>query len=145
MKDRRVLVCAPLMPEFDREGGSRRIFHFLEFFQRTGAAVHFAADHPTGGERYARMLQQMGIPTFVLRQSGADEKVGQYHFEQLMAGGHFDLVVFVFWHVAETYAPIVRSASPKTCVVVDTVDIEFLRQSRRAFLDAASNGDVSTL
>src|SRR4051812_29803988 len=129
MKARRVLVCAPLMPEFDREGGSRRIFHFLEFFQRAGSVVHFVAEHPVGGERYARMLQQKGIPTFVLRQTGSTEKDALHNFERLIEEGCFDLVVFVFWFMAETYAPAVRAVSGKPWSWSDSVVMESLSQS----------------
>ena len=33
---KRALVCAPLLPEFDREGGSRRIYHFIQFLRDEG-------------------------------------------------------------------------------------------------------------
>jgi len=56
------------MPEFDREGGSRRVFDFLEFFQQAGWSVTFAADNAEGGERYAKKLQQMGIPTYAFHR-----------------------------------------------------------------------------
>jgi SAM-dependent methyltransferase/glycosyltransferase involved in cell wall biosynthesis len=132
---RRVLVCAPRMPEFDREGGSRRVFHFLEFFQRAGWQPHFVAENSTGGERYARRLQQMGLPVFALRHLRSNDDDAAVNFERLARAGRFDLVVFVFWYCAEAYMPIVRMVSPATTVVVDTVDIQFLREARRTFCD----------
>ena len=73
MLDRRALVCAPRMPEYDREGGSRRLFHFLEFFQLAGWSESFAAESSRGGERYARGLQQKSIPTYALTQTEAGD------------------------------------------------------------------------
>jgi 2-polyprenyl-3-methyl-5-hydroxy-6-metoxy-1,4-benzoquinol methylase/glycosyltransferase involved in cell wall biosynthesis len=131
---RRVLVCSPRMPEFDREGGSRRVFHFLEFFRRAGWQPHFVAENSIGGERYARSLQQMGLPVFALRHRFNDDDADA-NFDRLMRAGRFDLVVFVFWYCAEAYMPIVRTVSPDTTIVVDTVDIQFLRESRRTFCD----------
>ncbi len=65
METRRALVCAPKMPEFDREGGSRRVFHLIEFFQEAGWTVSFIAQNASDGERYARALQQKGVPVYV--------------------------------------------------------------------------------
>ena len=54
------LVCAPLLPEFDREGGSRRIFHLLELLREDGWTVSYVAENPHGDERYVRMLAADG-------------------------------------------------------------------------------------
>ena len=96
MGTRRVLVCAPTMPEFDREGGSRRTFHLLEFFQQAGWTVSFAADNAIGGQRYAKTLQQMGIATYALEHSWLNGKDSLIDPEKLFSAGRFDLVLFAF-------------------------------------------------
>ena len=40
---RRILVSAPLVPEYDREGGSRRLFHLIEYLVADGWSVTFLA------------------------------------------------------------------------------------------------------
>src|ERR1051326_6433022 len=135
MKANRALVCAPRMPELDREGGSRRVFHFLEFFRRAGWNVTFAADNAQAGERYAEMLQQMGIPVYVLHpsfESGSNDRNAFTNAAELFQAGHFDLVLFAFWMCAEPYIPLLRSLSPSTKAVVDSIDLHFLRESPRA-------------
>src|SRR5438477_3120605 len=136
METARALICAPRMPEFDREGGSRRVFHFLEFFQRAGWSVSFAADNADGGDRYAQILQQMGIPVYAFHRSFGSGMNGDDALSNaagLFRAGRFDLVLFAFWVCAEPYIPLVRALSPSTRVLVDSIDIHFLRQSRRLF------------
>ena len=123
MNTKRALVCAPLMPEFDRESGSKRIFDSIEFLREAGWAVSFVAENPNGGERYARILQQRGVAVYC----GFNAQT-----EKMIAYGRFDLAIFAFWYLAESYMPTVRSLSPATRVIVDTIDLHFLRQARRA-------------
>ena len=52
------------MPEFDRESGSRRIFHIITLLRDAGWSVSFFAENMTGGERYARILRQRGVMVY---------------------------------------------------------------------------------
>ena len=88
MSTRRVLICAPRLPEFDRESGSRRIFHLIEFLQQAGWGVCFIAQNGYGSERYVRLLQQRGVETWV----GFDGKT-----ESLIASRRFDIAILAFW------------------------------------------------
>jgi hypothetical protein len=64
MSAKRALVCAPLVPEFDRESGSKRIYDTIEGLREADWEVSFAAENASGGERYMRMLQQRGVATY---------------------------------------------------------------------------------
>jgi O-antigen biosynthesis protein len=140
MEKRRALICFPIMPEFDREGGSRRVFHLLEFFQQAGWNVGFAAENAQGGERYARVLQQMGIPVYAFHHTWTGGHDSVIKADELFATTRFDLVVFGFWNFAEVYTPLVRRVSPSTQIVVDSIDLHFLRQARRVFCSPQRNG-----
>jgi len=133
MAVKRALVCAPLMPEYDREGGSRRTYHLIEFLRREGWAVSFIAREGTHGERYARMLRQMGVATY----AGAETfYTGDDYLpdpEELLRHGKFDLALLSFWAVAEHFLPMIRAFSPETRVIVDSIDLHFLRDARRTF------------
>ena len=121
MKTRRALICAPLMPEFDRESGSRRVLDLIVFLRQAGWAVSFAAQNGKGGERYAAVLRQLGVATYDGFGPETDE---------LMASGRLDLAVFVFWYTAETLAAKLHRRSPGTRIIVDTIDLHFLRHAR---------------
>src|SRR5262245_23125397 len=119
MKANRVLICSPRAPEYDREGGSRRIFHFIEFFIRSGWQVSVATDDGLYSERYVRTLQQMGVPTYALMRSWSSEKDALINFDQLIGSGGFDVVLIAFWYCAEMYIPRIRERHPSATVIVD--------------------------
>ena len=124
LHQRRVLVCA-LMPECDRDSGSRRVFDTLVFLQAAGWAVTFVSQHEKIEARYARVLTQRGIAVF----AGADRWM-----KELIAAGGFDLAVFGLWHVAEPFVSALRATSPSTRIILDSIDLHFLRLARGIFL-----------
>jgi len=115
------------MPEFDREGGSQRVFHLIEFFQQAGWAVSFMAQNANDGKRYARVLRQQGVPVYVSDIPWLGGEQCLVNPADLVATGNFDLIITAFWYLAEYYLPIIRSVSPKTKIVIDSIDLHFLR------------------
>lgn len=145
MKTKKALICAPRLPEFDREGGSRRIFHLVEFFRQAGWAVSFMAQNGIDCDRYAQTLQQMGIPTYA---SDNPWSVGEECLiapEELITAGRFDIVLVAFWNHAERLLPLIRSLSPETRVMIDSIDLHFLRRSRQVFCESKGNGSSAAL
>ncbi|MFE9451619.1 glycosyltransferase family 4 protein [Streptomyces sp. NPDC006739] len=122
---RRVLLCAPQLPDFDRQSGSRRMQDFLRLFTDTGVQVTFLTDSTQGQQRYADLLRRRGV---VLRTTAEEG------WPRMLASGRFDVAVVAFWHLAERLLPVLRAYAPDMPVVVDSVDLEFLRLARRARL-----------
>lgn len=122
MPTNRLLVCAPLLPEYDRESGSRRIFHLIQFACEMGWAVSFVAESDKGGDRYRKALQQMGVATY----AGFGARTND-----LIRAGRFDIAICAFWYIAEKYMPRIRELSPPTRVIVDSLDLHFLRNMRK--------------
>lgn len=118
----RVLICAPLPPEFDKESGSRRIYHLVQLMRDEGWSVTFVCENAALHSPHVRHLRQLGVPTYV----GFDG-----HTAQLIEAAEFDLAIFAFWHLAKQYADLVRRLSPRTRIVVETVDLHWLRNARR--------------
>jgi O-antigen biosynthesis protein len=130
---RRALVCAPLMPAYDRESGQQSILDLVLHLRDAGWAVSYVAKNATGdgGERYARVLRQAGVAAY----GGFGPRV-----DALIAHGAFDLAIFAFWYIAEELMPRVRALSPTTRVGVNTMDLHFLRNARRAFERSEAGG-----
>jgi glycosyltransferase involved in cell wall biosynthesis len=120
----RALVISPRLPEFDRESGLLRVSHVIDMLQRRGWEVTFGCLRtPTDPERYARDLEQRGVEVHApLRKLDSIRDVAE-----------FDLAIIVFWHVAERFLPELREAAPSTRVVVDSVDLHFVRDVRDRF------------
>ena len=132
---RRALVCA-LIPQFDRDTGSRRVLDLITFLQEAGWLVTFVADHSKYDPRYARVLQQRGVAVYTGSKIWIEQLVGQ---------AHFDLAVFGLWHIAEPYVSVIRRVSPATRIIVDSIDLHFLRNARRIFSEGGERGTAGTL
>jgi Glycosyl transferases group 1 len=121
MSSRRALVISPRLPEFDRESGLLRVSHMIDMLRSRGWEVTFGCLRtPTDPERYARDLEQRGVEVHApLRKLDSIRDVDG-----------FDLAIIAFWHVAERFLPELREVSPSTRVVVDSVDLQFVRDMR---------------
>jgi lipopolysaccharide biosynthesis protein/glycosyltransferase involved in cell wall biosynthesis len=123
-------------PEPDRDSGSLRLWHLIEALRDTGWTVSFLTASQVGEDRYAELLRRRGIPVYdgtVIRP------------EDVIANGRFELAICAYWQVAEFFVPLLRELSPKTCVIVDSVDLHFVREARRVFARGVSPGGSRTL
>lgn len=123
MSRRRVLVVHTRMPAFDRDSGSQDIDNTVQFLLRAGWQVTFLAREEQAEERHARRLRQMGVAT----HSGFGAA------ERIMRSGGFDLALIAFWEPAAELVPLIRKVSPETRIIVNSMDIHFLRNARGAF------------
>ncbi|HMD37384.1 MAG TPA: glycosyltransferase [Vicinamibacterales bacterium] len=141
---RRALVCAPKAAAFDRESGSKRVFDTICFLRDAGWAVTFVAECADGDEAYRPLLQQMGVAVYSGSETAARRPDALVDAAALAASGGFDLAILHFWWVGERYLPLIRRHSPRTRVLVDSVDLHFLRQARRLYgrRDAGNRVDV---
>ncbi len=130
-----VLVCA-LMPEFDRDSGSRRVLHLIESLQEAGWTVTFVSHHAHRRPRYSRELERRGVSVYL---------GDQLWMEPLLSTDDYDLAVFGLWDIAEPHIPLIRSISPRTRILVDSIDLHFLRNARRGFTENNPNGVVAGL
>ena len=121
---RRALFCSYCVPRADRDSGSKRIWDLLHALEADGWKITFVGSNGVGDARYARLLQRSGIAV----HDGLSANL-----EEIMAAVPFDLAVFAFWPVAEYFLPVLRRVSPRTRVIVDSLDLHFVRHARRIF------------
>ncbi len=119
----RALVSQTRFPEIDRDRGSQRVDLFIQWLLEEGWSVSFVASEGVGDPRHQHRLRQQGVATF----TGYDD------VEELIAAGDFELAVLAFWQPASKLLPVLRKVSPNTRVIVDSIDLHFLRDARRVF------------
>lgn len=124
-RNRRVLVGTAFPPEPDCDSGSRRLWDLMRLLQREGWAVTLFFSGQERDPRYIQLLQQRGIAVF----GGKHVKL-----ECLLKAGHFDIAALISWPVAEICLPAIRRLSPNTRILVDSVDLHFLRHARQSFV-----------
>lgn len=118
---KRALVSQTRMPEIDRDSGSQQVDWFIRWLLDEGWGVTFVAGEEGCDMRHAHRLRQQGVATY----AGYDD------IEEIIATGDFDLALLAFWEQASQLLPALREQSPRTRVLVDSVDLHFLRDARR--------------
>jgi len=135
-----ILVVDAFLPTFDRASGSLRLFNILKMLRQMNFHVTFVARNGSMEDRYRPILEDVGIEVYAwdvqgMRAAGYRvTSAAPIDYENLFRERQHDYALIEFWHLAEHYLPLVRRLSPRTQVIIDTVDIHFLRQMREAEL-----------
>jgi glycosyltransferase involved in cell wall biosynthesis len=124
---RTVALVFPDVPDPDRSAGHRRAFEMALAMRACGYDTTVAALRSRGFDVAAARLRAAGIHVHAA-DAGCD--VGA------LMGRGFDVAVVAFHALAARIVPVVRALSPRTRVVVDSVDVHFLRMRREAALTA---------
>ena len=56
------------------------------------------------------------------------------HWQSILNQGEYGIAILSRYQNAQTYLPMIRVHSPETKIVLDTVDVHFLREQRKADL-----------
>ncbi len=137
----RLLVVDPFLPMWDRSSGSLRLFNYLNLLKQMNAHITFIARLGSTDPKYKQRLQQLGIEVYendekALHAAGlvARKIFSPIPYETLFKERAFDYAIISFWYLAEYFMDVIRNHSPKTTVIVDSVDIHFVRELREARL-----------
>ena len=134
-----ILVVLPFLPMYDRAAGEKRWFHTLKILTRH-FDITFLARNGAGQLKYINELEKMGITVFHTDQSrlelmGCNEKGPlRIDFPLLLESNDFKAVIVGFYHMAHQYARDIREHSPRSVLIVDSYDLCWVRQRRKADL-----------
>ncbi len=123
-----VLIVDHRMPMWDRDAGSLRMLEIMHSLLRLGYGVNFLPDNFTPIEPYTTELQQMGIEVIY----------GQVDIRAELAdmGTLLTAVIMSRPHTASRWLDTVRELAPSALAIYDTVDLHWMRETRRVALDA---------
>lgn len=122
----RVLVVEACMVTPDQDSGSVRMFAILELLVGLGYKVSFVADSLEYGQPYVRNLQQIGVEVW---HAPYIKSVAQLLEER---GRQYDLIMFCRYYVGAAYLKPARLWAPQAKIVLDTVDLHYVRERRMA-------------
>jgi GT2 family glycosyltransferase/SAM-dependent methyltransferase len=130
----RVLVIDHLVPLWDRDAGSLRMRGVVEALVAVGCRVTFLPDDLQARQPYTRELQEMGVSVLY----------GPLHVERELAAiaGELSLVISSRPHTTARWIDMVRGVAPTVPFAYDTVDLHWVRETRRAAL-GAGGADLS--
>ena len=134
-----ILIIDPYLPMFDRASGSLRLWHLLRAFRAMQYHVTFIARDAIMSEQYVPLLQDLGIEVYAGDQAALEaahsNQIGSYFdLRRILSEKRYGYVILDFWHLAKYYLPLIRDYSPSSKIIIDTVDIHFLREFREAEL-----------
>jgi O-antigen biosynthesis protein len=123
---KRILVIDHHLPMPEKDAGSLRMFHILTILRDLGHRVTFVPDNLADIPPYADELRKRGIEVV---HHPYIESVRQ-HLSQ--HGREYDAVVLSRCNFARKHVADVRLHAPQSRLIFDTVDLQFLRESREA-------------
>ncbi len=123
----RLLIAYPEFPEFDTNSGSLRLFEIIKILLKQGHEIFFLArSKGKQNPKYKLALENLGIecayeadilsfPDFLLKQL-------------------FEVTIFVHYKIYRKYFIHFRAILPKCHLILDTVDLHFIRAQAEADL-----------
>ena len=129
------------VPGYD--SGLLRLSRLIERLIAHGHSVTFVASGGYRQENRVAELVGMGVNVFPMdterfAQRGPRLPTTPLDFEQVLRDGRFDVAFISFFYNAELYLPLIRRLSPLTRIIVDSVDVHFVRERRGAELSRDS-------
>lgn len=135
----KILVILPFLPTYDRAAGEKRWFYTLQILNKYFDIV-FLARNGQGQIKYINELERMGITVFHTDQSrlalmGCDIQGPIWiDFPLLLKSNDFKAIIVGFYHVAHQYWQDIRKYSPQSVFIIDSYDLAFVREYRKAKL-----------
>ncbi len=134
---RKILMIAKELPFHDRSSGNFRLFQIIRLLISQGHEITFLARpsfRQIDDAPYIRELEQMGVTVRKI----TDERMfiagngKQDSLCALISSSSFDIAYLMFYSIGELYLEKIRIHSPGTKIIVDSVDIHFLREQRQS-------------
>ncbi|NHZ71233.1 MAG: glycosyltransferase [Proteobacteria bacterium] len=134
-----ILWAAPHLPRPDREAGHQRMVRMIEAIAGHGVPVAFWAEHGFDGERYGDALVERGVRWFGDPRSRSDlpQPHGPRLLQEVLDFADWSGVVVSFPELAERIIPIIREQRPALPIMVDVVDLHYLREERAVEVGAS--------
>jgi len=134
-RQRSILVIDEAVPRPDRDSGSLRQLNLLRMLRARGAHVAFLPTGLAHGGEATAALQRLGVETWYA--PFATSAVAWLHAN----AARFDVIVATRHHLAASLLPLLRRCAPRSQLVLDSVDLHYLRERRGALL----SGDAAAL
>lgn len=120
-----ILIVDTLVPAYDKESGSYRLFNIIKILQQLGCHIIFLPDYGHEQEPYTSELESMGIEVLYFTHKQSD---WQDRLERRL--DIIDLAWVCRPELCAKYFPILQKR-PSIKNLYDTIDLHFLRLKRQ--------------
>ncbi len=129
----RVLIIDSATPRPDRDAGSLSTFNLIKIYLDLGYDVTFIPSDLLYLGEYTESLHELGVRC--LQRPEIDSI--QQHLQK--EGSQYDFVILCRAPIASLYIADIRRYAPNAKIILDTIDLHYLREEREAKLDGSSN------
>ncbi len=130
----KIFVLDHFLPMYDRASGSLRLFNILKMMKALDYHVVFIAMKNEAEERYRPIVEELGIETYTMQYFLKGNYIDTANLSAFLKEAGFDYALIEFWNLAKEWIPFLRRISKDTKIIVDSVDIHFIREIREAQL-----------
>jgi len=127
MKDK-LLIIAHTLPLFDLQSGDFRLFMLIKRLSKSYDITFMGRDLGKNRDiilnRYAPALEEIGVKVHI----GGDS------FKHAITSNKYKAAILEFYDIAEQYLERIRFMQPTCRIILDTVDIHYLRLQRKYLL-----------
>ena len=116
-KNINILIIATGMPKYDLNSGDLRFYTIIKILAENFNIYYFCTSDRDKGSRYAEKLKQLGI----------EIHFGSSSFSDILRSNKYILAFFEFYYTINYYVDRLRILQPECRIVVDTVDIHYMR------------------
>ena len=135
-----ILIIDPFLPIYDKASGSFRLFQIVNILANNPRVhITYIARSGQHGDKYIKLLISLGVEVYHTdpEKLFSFNILGYRHLinlKYILSQKHYHYAFLSFYEIALQYLPDIRLYSPDTRVIIDTVDIHFLREMRKAEL-----------
>jgi len=135
-----ILIIDPYLPWFDRASGSLRLFTIITILKEHGYHITYIARDGRNQQFYAEILRKKGVEVYAtdpkkLEYLGYKVDAKEIDLREILTTRFYDIAYLSFYKIALQYLFEIRRYSPQTKIIIDTVDIHFVREMRLAELE----------
>jgi len=125
----RILIIDHFLPFFDRASGSLRLFNIVKILKTLKYHITFLALNNNLEAIYRPVLEDLGVKTYTLSDLVTEK---EDRVRKWLKTSEFDWVIIEFWQNGKIWIPLLRNVTPSTKIIVDSVDVHFVREIREA-------------
>lgn len=124
-----LLYFAPMAPDYDVSSGGNRLLQILKILKLDLQYNVWFFCNGYHHSKHIEILKSLDIPVFV--PDLAKDQYLDYDLHQAKANGIiFDNAIFSWYDIGDQYINIVRSIYPNIKIIVDSVDVHWIREQR---------------
>ena len=117
----KILIIAPMIPRPDMNSGDLRLSALIEILAHIYEITFVSNSYKPADDAYITHLEQSGVTVY-------SEKFSLW---TLLKTEKFKIAILEFYFVAEFYLDRIRILQPECRVVIDTVDVHYLRLKQK--------------